>query len=166
MKLSYELIHNFSMKSVRDFTRSYGAWNLGSSPELFLPSTRWNHTGTVLQELFRVVVQLPWSSNQKLRVNRPNDCMCFVQAGYVAHEVGHALGLFHEHQRPDRDNYISVVRQNIKTGQESNFSPVNSSFIEYLDVPYDLTSDMHYRAAVSRSLSHKLIIFSKCQMLL
>lgn len=75
-----------------------------------------------------------------------------LQAGYVAHELGHALGLFHEHQRPDRDDYINVVRDNIKAGQESNFSPVNPSFIEYLDVPYDLSSDMHYRAAVSFGL--------------
>ena len=75
--------------------------------------------------------------------------ICGLQSGYVAHELGHALGLFHEHQRPDRDDFISVVRENIKTGQESNFSPVNPTFIDYLGVPYDLTSDMHYRAGVS-----------------
>ena len=69
----------------------------------------------------------------------------------MAHELGHALGLFHEHQRPDRDEYISVVRENIKTGQESNFSPVSPTFIDYLGVPYDLTSDMHYRAGVSNT---------------
>ena len=74
----------------------------------------------------------------------------------MAHELGHALGLFHEHQRPDRDDYISVVRDNIKTGQESNFSPVNPNYIEYLDVPYDLSSDMHYRAAVSIHFSNIL----------
>ena len=83
-----------------------------------------------------------------------SDCLiivCELQSGYVTHELGHALGLFHEHQRPDRDDYISVVRENIKTGQESNFSPVNPTFIDYLGVPYDLTSDMHYRAGVSNT---------------
>ncbi|GFW83238.1 embryonic protein UVS.2 [Trichonephila clavipes] len=33
--------------------------------------------------------------------------------GLVIHELGHAIGLYHEHQRSDRDNYITVYRNNV-----------------------------------------------------
>lgn len=36
-----------------------------------------------------------------------------VNVGTVTHLVLHALGLFHEHQRPDRDTFVKVVATNI-----------------------------------------------------
>lgn len=41
---------------------------------------------------------------------------CFDRAGTLLHEFLHALGLAHEHQRPDRDRFIDVHVQNILTG--------------------------------------------------
>lgn len=36
--------------------------------------------------------------------------------GEITHEVMHILGFSHEHTRPDRDRYVTVLWDNIKPG--------------------------------------------------
>ncbi|XP_042235329.1 blastula protease 10-like, partial [Homarus americanus] len=62
--------------------------------------------------------------------------------GIVAHEIGHALGLFHEQSRTDRDAYVQIFLNNIVSASASNFDLEVSA--NSFGVPYDLTSDMHY----------------------
>ena len=38
--------------------------------------------------------------------------------GVVVHELGHVVGFWHEHTRPDRDDHVTIVRQNIMPGKE------------------------------------------------
>ncbi|MEV4937431.1 M12 family metallopeptidase [Streptomyces zaomyceticus] len=60
----------------------------------------------------------------------------------VIHEIGHAVGLWHEHSRMDRDQFITVHLENIAPEQRHNF---DQNITDGDDVgPYDYASIMHY----------------------
>jgi hypothetical protein len=59
----------------------------------------------------------------------------------ICHELGHTLGLVHEHQRSDRDAYVTILTNNIVPGQEGNFVLLTNSLNK---TPYDFLSIMHY----------------------
>jgi hypothetical protein len=71
--------------------------------------------------------------------------MCRPLVGVAMHELGHSIGFWHEHTRPDRDSYVKILENNIKDGQEKNFEKREASEIDSLGIPYDLDSIMHYK---------------------
>ncbi|MFN2445267.1 MAG: M12 family metallopeptidase [Vicinamibacterales bacterium] len=59
----------------------------------------------------------------------------------ILHEIGHALGLLHEHQRADRDAFVSVDYANV----HSRYAFAFNYGLGVVRGPYDLRSVMHYQ---------------------
>jgi len=60
------------------------------------------------------------------------------------HEFLHALGFNHEQSRYDRDDHVTIVKENIQQGRENNFRKVSQNFSTTGGLPYDYMSVMHY----------------------
>ncbi|CAB3222129.1 unnamed protein product [Arctia plantaginis] len=67
------------------------------------------------------------------------DCM---SVGEILHETMHVLGFSHEHIRPDRDQFVSILWDNIKPGYKKFFERLEEPNVENL--PYDYASILHY----------------------
>ena len=68
------------------------------------------------------------------------------------HEIGHAVGFWHEQSRPDRNRYVKILTRNIKRGMGHNFMRRSHHDVDYQGTKYDYGSIMHYGTA----------FFSKC----
>ena len=69
---------------------------------------------------------------------------CAAVEGDILHEICHALGLWHEQSRPDRNNYVTIHWENIEDGEESNFRIKKEKEVDYQGTGYDYGSIMHY----------------------
>ncbi|KAJ7358857.1 hypothetical protein OS493_020694 [Desmophyllum pertusum] len=64
--------------------------------------------------------------------------------GIIMHELMHAVGFWHEQSRPDRDQFVEIIWENIKKGMESQFNKYKHSKVDSMDFDYDYSSLMHY----------------------
>ncbi|MEQ8769674.1 MAG: M12 family metallopeptidase [Phycisphaerales bacterium] len=62
--------------------------------------------------------------------------------GVIVHEVLHAMGFLHEHQRADRDTYVTIFEENVNEEDLSQFTISNNPANQFGD--YDFESIMHY----------------------
>jgi len=67
-----------------------------------------------------------------------------VNIGTVAHEFLHALAIWHEQSRMDRDNFVTVNYANIENTDEARKQFDKAPFSNNLNTPYDYYSIMHY----------------------
>ena len=86
-------------------------------------------------------------TSQPTRINldpKSTDSQCFA-VNTVKHELIHALGFLHEHQRPDRDGFIEVLLKLKEELLEKNVVTKVSAKNDFrLYTSYDYKSIMHY----------------------
>ncbi|XP_067136309.1 astacin-like metalloprotease toxin 5 [Centruroides vittatus] len=76
--------------------------------------------------------------NGRQILNLGSGCWNF---GIILHEVCHAIGLYHEHTRPDRDKYIKILWDNIKEEHKQEFQIYRRIIVCGI---YSFDSIMHY----------------------
>lgn len=60
----------------------------------------------------------------------------------IYHEIFHALGKVHEQSRPDRDEHVEILLENVQDGEEHQFEIKKN--VVTADTGYDIDSIMHY----------------------
>uniref|UniRef100_A0A1I8Q1J0 Metalloendopeptidase n=1 Tax=Stomoxys calcitrans TaxID=35570 RepID=A0A1I8Q1J0_STOCA len=82
---------------------------------------------------------------QVVSLQRPDETSahCFSSEGRIMHELMHAIGIYHEQSRADRDNYVKVHWENIVPKFRKNFKLISKKRGKYT-FDYDYNSVMHY----------------------
>jgi hypothetical protein len=68
--------------------------------------------------------------------------------GTIIHEIAHAVGIWHEQSRDDRDNHVKINWDLIQEGREHNFEKYGGGGFDV--GPYDFFSLMHYACTLFR----------------
>lgn len=77
------------------------------------------------------------------------------KAGSLIHEILHCLGFYHEHQRPDRDNFVRINYSNVK--RNADFEKLSPTIVRTIG-DYDYGSIQHYPR---RIINENLVVNTK-----
>ncbi|KZS11240.1 Metalloendopeptidase [Daphnia magna] len=81
---------------------------------------------------------------QRQTVSLDDRCILRTIPGLIIHELMHTLGFYHEHQRPDRDNYVFINFKNVEPKNRGYFLKMNRWDLLTVRYSYDYGSVMHY----------------------
>ncbi|CAI5438945.1 unnamed protein product [Caenorhabditis angaria] len=90
---------------------------------------------------YGTIGRYPGRNLMNLESNGLQSCFSFPT---VIHEFLHIIGIYHEHMRYDRDDYIKVQYENIASAEYPQFEKLGPEYVSTYNIPYDFTSVMHY----------------------
>lgn len=93
--------------------------------EFFSGSGCWSYVGRVFNEKQQISLEHPWC----------------ISVSTTVHEMAHAIGQKHEQSRNDRDNYVTMLWNNIQRGTD-NHNMAKSNTLD--NNPYDYESVLQY----------------------
>ncbi len=144
--IPYEFAPNFSEVEKQRIRNAMDSWS-SVAPVRFVPRT--GQSGFLAVTRDEAVDGSPIPSTcfsgvghqlgTMQRLNLGSGCQSI---GTALHELGHTLGFHHEHQRSDRDNFVTIDLGNV-------MGPARYAFDKYPFAPfgpYDFGSIMHYGA--------------------
>merc|ERR1712055_806955 len=80
----------------------------------------------------------------------------------------HAIGVQHTHSRPDRDNYVTIIEENIEENIQANatdnFEKLDKEEYYNFGLPYDYLSVMHYSGSLFSNGKGKTILTKDSSM--
>jgi hypothetical protein len=88
--------------------------------------------------------QVGYNGRRRYVYLRDTDRYEACSASVLVHEVGHVLGLWHEHTRPDRNTYVTIHWSFVPSAYREAFE-IKRSGVRRVGA-YDITSSMHYRS--------------------
>jgi len=94
----------------------------------------------------------PWINYQNISIGSGYCEAMFV----VAHEVGHAIGFYHEQSRFDRDEWITINTDNINPGDMNNFDLHSQDGTRGIE--YDYYSVMQYDTTAASSTGYSTMV--------
>jgi hypothetical protein len=143
--IPYELAPNFSAAERQRVLAAMDTWTR-TAPVTFVPRTSQSGFVAVTRDELTGPGASPCFAgvgHQLGAMQRLNlGASCSSNSGTILHELGHVLGLYHEHQRSDRDNYVTIDIDNVPGNARGNFTKHTFP----APGPYDFGSIMHYGA--------------------
>jgi hypothetical protein len=120
-----------AMRHISDRTCISFKWRSTEDDYLLIYSGRWctSYVGRV-------------GGPQGLSLERSASCANHI--GTILHELGHVVGFVHMQSHPNRDQYITVMNENISDGEVHQFQKIAGWEGSNFGTPYDYFSIMHY----------------------